>query len=146
MISKEEAKEIYIREELNFLKGEPVNKALENEATNILIDSDLLDEATEEFTKLAQDYSKETISPICKKLSHILESKGNLKIQEKEEVDRLIEELKEKDKNLLMRSLVLEDFFNSHDLSEPEKIDIALKVGALKFDVKYYDEKGYLVQ
>jgi hypothetical protein len=145
MISKEEAKEIYIREELNFLKGDIVDKDLENEAISTLIDNDMFDEATEEFTKVAQEYSTEVISPLCKKLSYILENKGNLKIQEKEEIDKLVEDLRDKDKNFLIRSLVLENFFNSSKLSEAEKVDTALKVGALKLDLKFYDEKGYLV-
>lgn len=145
MISKEEAKEIYIREELNFLKGDTVDKDLENEAISTLIDDNLFNEATEDYVKEVQEYSKEVITPLCKKLFHILKNKGNLKIQEKEEVDKLIEDLKEKDKNFLIRSLVLEDFFKLINLSESEKIDIALKVGALKLDLKFYDEKGYLV-
>ena len=144
MISKE-AKEIYVREEINFLKGATVNEDLKDSAMAILIDNNLFNEATEDYVKEVQEYSKEVITPLCKKLFHILKNKGNLKIQEKEEVDKLIEDLKEKDKNFLIRSLVLEDFFKLADLSESEKIDIALKVGALELDLKYYDEKGYLV-
>ena len=144
MISKE-AKEIYVREEINFLKGATVNEDLKDSAMAILIDNNLFNEATEDYVKEVQEYSKEVITPLCKKLFHILKNKGNLKIQEKEEVDKLIEDLKEKDKNFLIRSLVLEDFFKLADLSESEKIDIALKVGVLELDLKYYDEKGYLV-
>ncbi len=144
MISKE-AKEIYVREEINFLKGAAVNEDLKDSAMAILMDNNLFNEATEDYVKEVQEYSKEVITPLCKKLFHILKNKGNLKIQEKEEVDKLIEDLKEKDKNFLIRSLVLEDFFKLADLSEPEKIDIALKVGALELDLKYYDEEGYLV-
>ena len=144
MISKE-AKEIYVREEINFLKGATVIEDLKDSAMAILIDNNLFNEATEDYVKEVQEYSKEVITPLCKKLFHILKNKGNLKIQEKEEVDKLIEDLKEKDKNFLIRSLVLEDFFKLADLSESEKIDIALKVGALELDLKYYDEKGYLV-
>ena len=144
MISKE-AKEIYVREEINFLKGAAVNEDLKDSAMATLIDNNLFNEATEDYIKEVQEYSKEVITPLCKKLFHILKNKGNLKIQEKEEVDKLIEDLKEKDKNFLIRSLVLEDFFKLVDLSEPEKIDIALKVGALELDLKYYDEEGYLV-
>ena len=144
MISKE-AKEIYVREEINFLKGAAVNEDLKDIVMATLIDNNLFNEATEDYIKEVQEYSKEVIIPLCKKLFHILKNKGNLKIQEKEEVDKLIEDLKEKDKNFLIRSLVLEDFFKLGDLSEPEKIDIALKVGALELDLKYYDEKGYLV-
>lgn len=144
MISKE-AKEIYVREEINFLKGAAVNEDLKDSAMATLMDNNLFNEATEDYVKEVQEYSKEVITPLCKKLFHILKNKGNLKIQEKEEVDKLIEDLKEKDKNFLIRSLVLEDFFKLADLSESEKIDIALKVGALELDLKYYDEKGYLV-
>ena len=144
MISKE-AKEIYVREEINFLKGAAVNEDLKDSAMATLMDNNLFNEATEDYVKEVQEYSKEVITPLCKKLFHILKNKGNLKIQEKEEVDKLIEDLKEKDKNFLIRSLVLEDFFKLADLSEPEKIDMALKVGALELDLKYYDEKGYLV-
>lgn len=144
MISKE-AKEIYVREEVNFLKGAAVNEDLKDSAMATLMDNNLFNEATEDYVKEVQEYSKEVITPLCKKLFHILKNKGNLKIQEKEEVDKLVEDLKEKDKNFLIRSLVLEDFFKLTDLSEPEKIDIALKVGALELDLKYYDEKGYLV-
>ena len=144
MISKE-AKEIYVREEINFLKGAAVNEDLKDSAMATLMDNNLFNEATEDYVKEVQEYSKEVITPLCKKLFHILKNKGNLKIQEKEEVDKLIEDLKEKDKNFLIRSLVLEDFFKLADLSEPEKIDIALKVGALELDLKYYDEKGYLI-
>ena len=144
MISKE-AKEIYVREEINFLKGTTVNEDLKESAMATLMDNNLFNEATEDYIKKVQEYSKEVIIPLCKKLFHILKNKGNLKIQEKEEVDKLIEDLKEKDKNFLIRSLVLEDFFKLADLSESEKIDIALKVGALELDLKYYDEEGYLV-
>lgn len=144
MISKE-AKEIYVREEVNFLKGAAVNEDLKDSAMATLMDNNLFNEATEDYVKEVQEYSKEVITPLCKKLFHILKNKGNLKIQEKEEVDKLVEDLKEKDKNFLIRSLVLEDFFKLTDLSEPEKIDIALKVGALELDLKYYDKKGYLV-
>ena len=144
MISKE-AKEIYVREEINFLKGATVNEDLKDNAMATLMDNNLFNEATEDYVKEVQEYSKEVITPLCKKLFHILKNKGNLKIQEKEEVDKLIEDLKEKDKKFLIRSLVLEDFFKLADLSESEKIDIALKVGALELDLKYYDEKGYLV-
>ena len=144
MISKE-AKEIYVREEINFLKGTTVNEDLKDSSMATLMDNNLFNEATEDYIKKVQEYSKEVIIPLCKKLFHILKNKGNLKIQEKEEVDRLIEDLKEKDKNFLIRSLVLEDFFKLVDLSEPEKIDIALKVGALELDLKYYDEEAYLV-
>ena len=87
MISKEEAKEIYIREELNFLKGDTVDKDLENEAISTLIDNDLFDEATEEFTEVAQEYSTEVITPLCKKLFHILKNKGNLKIGDKVNIE-----------------------------------------------------------
>ena len=144
MISKE-AKEIYVREEINFLKGTTVNEDLKDSSMATLMDNNLFNEATEDYIKKVQEYSKEVIIPLCKKLFHILKNKGNLKIQEKEEVDKLIEDLKEKDKNFLIRSLVLEDFFKLVDLSEPEKIDIALKVGALELDLKYYDEEAYLV-
>ena len=144
MISKE-AKEIYVREEVNFLKGAAVNEDLKDSAMATLMDNNLFNEATEDYVKEVQEYSKEVITPLCKKLFHILKNKGNLKKKKKEEVDKLVEDLKEKDKNFLIRSLVLEDFFKLTDLSEPEKIDIALKVGALELDLKYYDKKGYLV-
>lgn len=128
MLSKEEAKEAYIREELNFLKGDSVNEDIKEEAMKILIDNALLDEAVKEYTELAQKYSVEVINPLFNRTVNFL------KYHNKEEALSLFEELREKDKRFLIRGVALEDFFETEKgsrLSESDKIDMALKLGAL---------------
>ena len=129
MISKEEAKEIYIREELNFLKSQPVDKDIKEEAVKVLIDNGLFDEAVEECTRVIQKYSVEVISPLIERIVKILENYN------KEEVMSLVKELKEKDKNFIVRGIALENFFKTEKglkMNESEKINIALKLGALE--------------
>ena len=129
MISREEAKEIYIREELNFLKSQPINKDRKEEAMRVLIDNNLFNEAVEEYTKEAQEYSVEVINPLIKRIVEVLENYS------KEEAINLAEELKEKDKNFLIRGVALEDFFKTEKgsrLDEGERINVALKLGALE--------------
>lgn len=128
MISKEEAKEIYIREELNFLKSNIVNKELKEEAMKTLIDNNLFDEAVEEYTKLTQEYSVKIINPLIERIVRVLENYN------KEEVLSIIEELKEKDKKFIIREMALEDFFKTEKgsrMDENEKISLVLRVGAL---------------
>ena len=92
---------------------------------------------------------EEFVKPICDKLFHVLENKGHLKVTEKEDINKLLEDLKEHDKKFYIRSVVLEDFFNSEagkKLREEEKIEMALRVGALDTkSIYYYDEEGNLV-
>lgn len=105
-----------------------------------------------EYKYTKRNYLKdieEAIKPIRNKLFHVLENKGNLKITEKEEINKLLEDLKEYDKKFYIRSVVLEDFFNSEKgkkLREEEKIEMALRVGALDSkSIHYYDEEGNLI-
>ena len=92
---------------------------------------------------------EESIKPTYDKLIHVLKNKGHLKVTEKEEVDKFLKLLKEHDDKFIIRSLALEDFFNSEEgkkLKEEDKIDIALRVGALDSSfLYYYDEEGNLV-
>lgn len=91
----------------------------------------------------------EEAKPIYNKLLHILKNKGNLKIKEKEDVEKLVEDLKKYDEKFIIRTIVLEDFFNfekGSKLSLDEKINIALKVGALDTNsICYYDEDGNMI-
>lgn len=90
----------------------------------------------------------EGAKPYYNKLLHVLENKGNLKVTEKEEIDKLVEDLKKYDEKFIIRAVVLEDFFNSEEgskLSNEDKIFISLKVGSLDISsLSYYKEDGNL--
>lgn len=92
---------------------------------------------------------EDSVRPIYNKLLHVLENKGNLKVTEKEEIDKLVEDLKKYDEKFIIRAVVLEDFFNSEEgskLSNEDKIAVSLKVGALDISsLSYYNEDGNLV-
>lgn len=89
---------------------------------------------------------EDVAKPMYNKLLYVLKSRGNLKVTEKEEIDRLVEDLKKYDEKFIIRSVVLEDFFNSEEgskLSNEDKIVMSLKVGALDTSsLSYYNEDG----
>ena len=92
---------------------------------------------------------EDVVKPYYNKLLYVLKNKGNLKVTEKEEIDKLVEVLKKYDEKFIIRAVVLEDFFNSEEgskLSNEDKIVMSLKVGALDTSsLSYYNEDGNLV-
>ena len=105
-----------------------------------------------EYKLTARNFFKDTeefLRPTYNKILHILKNKGNLKATEKEDIDKLVEDLKKYDEKFIIRAVALEDFFNSEEgfkLSLNEKIGIALKVGALDTNsVRYHDENGNMI-